>query len=268
MGTFFEIRDLNFSYSNKKLFNNFKLTIKKGKFISIIGSNNTGKTTLVKILCAIIPTNDLCSLEGIRLNKESVLEYITKIGIVFNELNNQFLFSKVKDELAFPLSNLGYSESKINKLIEKMGTFFEIKDILNKKICHLDVSTKKKLLIVLALIHSPSLLILDDAFMYMTDEDQTFMLQKLKELNTSGLTILNVTSKLDTIYDSDMVHVLKNGKINHSKTVKEILEDEELLRNNCFEVPFVIDLSSKLKKDEVIDKIYFNLNDLVGALWK
>lgn len=268
MPSILKINDLNCKLNDNIFFNNFNLDIKEGEYISIIGPNKSGKTLLTKILCAIIPTDDVCTLDGISLNKENVLEYITKIGVVTNDINNPFILGKVKDELAYPLINLGFPEHKINKKILKISEEFDIQDLLNKKISNLTLSERAKLLIALALIHEPKVLILDDIFYNMNIEDQKVVLTKLKELNKDGLTIINITSKLDTIYDSSKVYVLNNFQIVSEGSVLEILENDTYLNKIGLSIPFIIDLSLKLKFYGLIDKIYFDLVNLEDELWK
>ncbi len=243
----------------KNLFQNFNLEIEKKNFVTILGSNGSGKTILTKIISGIIPTEDICILDNISLNKHTVLTYMTKLGIVTNEFNQEFLFKKVKDELAYPLLNLGYPEHKINKKIKYASDFFQIEDLLNKSVSTLTLSKRKMLLIIIAIIHEPSLLILDDAFQEMDLSDKEFILEKLSILKKRGLTILNFTSNLETISVSDKLYMLDNFKL------KEIDSNIDDLRLN---VPFVLELSSKLKDKGVIDKLYFNIEELVGDLWK
>lgn len=268
MPSILKINNLNYELNDEIFFKNFNLDIEEGEYISIIAPNKSGKTMLTKILCAIIPTVDVCALDGISLNKENVLEYITKIGVVTNDITNPFLFNKVKDELAYPLVNLGFPEHKINKKILKTSEYFDIQDLLNKKISSLTLSEKSKLLIVVALIHEPKVLILDDIFYNMNIKDQKFILDKLKELNKEGLTIINITSKLDTIYDSSKIYVLNNFQIEKEGSVLEILENDTYLNKIGLSLPFIIDLSIKLKFYGLIDKIYFDLVNLEDDLWK
>ena len=82
------INKLNYKIGDKKTFNDFNFDIDYNSFISIIAPNQSGKTLLTKLLCAIIPTFDMCYLDGISLNKENVLYYIKKIGIVTNDFGN------------------------------------------------------------------------------------------------------------------------------------------------------------------------------------
>lgn len=268
MPSILSISKLTYSLEDKIFFKDFCLEIEKGKITSIIAPNKSGKTMLTKILCAIFPTDNVCILDGISLNKNNVLEYITKIGVVTNDFNYPFLFKKVKEELAYPLLNLGYKEHKINKRINKMTKFFEMDSLINKNIDSLTESEKRKLYILVSLIHEPKFLVLDDAFLKFDHEEQELLLKKLKELNKEGLTILNITSKLDTIYESDKVYVLNHFQIEKEGSVLEILKQDSYLKEIGLSIPFVVDLSLKLKFYNLLDRIYFHLEDLEEDLWK
>ena len=268
MSSILFINNLNYSINDKIIFNKLNLEIEKGSWTSIIAPNKSGKTLLTKIICAIIPTYDICNLDSISLNKENVLEYITKVGIASNDFNQSFLFKKVRDELIYPLKNLGYGRLKINKIIYKTSQFFKIDNLLNKDIDDLTISEKSKLNIIISLIHNPKLLVLDDAFNDMNSVDQTFMLEKLKELNNQGLSILNITSRLDTIYFSNKVLVMNNFKIEKIGNVDEIFNNDNYLRKIGLKIPFIVDLSLKLKFYNLIDKIYYNIDSLEDNLWK
>ena len=229
MSSFFSIKNLTYEKDNKTYFKDFNLHIEKSKFVSILGTNKSGKSLLTNIISAIIPINDLS------LNSKNVLEYLSKIGVVTNNFNQDFLCKKVKDELSYPLENLGLPEHKINKRITEVCKFFEIEDLLNKNTSDLTLSEKKKLLIIMGLIHNPDILILDDAFYGLTKDAEEFMLLKLQELVNGGLTVLN---------------------------------NDTFLRKIGIEIPIVVDISIKLKFYGLISKIYFDINELEGALWK
>ncbi len=255
---YFSIKNLNY-----KNFENFNFEINQGDFVSIIAPNHSGKTMLTKIILGIYPTSDICILDKTKLNEKEVLNYIKKIGVATNEFNQEFLFKKVKDELAYPLLNLGYPEHKINKQITKISKYFKIEKILNKDINTLNSSTKKKLLIILALIHDPKLLILDSILDELNKNDLEFMLNKLEGLNKQKLTIINFTNNLETISKSNTLYTLDNFKLDN---IKEL--DYNTLKEKGIIIPFPVELSMKLKYFKKLDKIYFNLDELKGALWK
>ena len=143
MAILLQINKLNYQINDDKIFN-ISLDVQKGDYISIIAPNKSGKTILTKLICAIIPTDNKFQIDGIILNKENVLDYLEKIGLVSNELNI-FLTKKVKDELTLPLKNLGYNEFKINKRLNKIVEFFEIEDILSEDPNLLDINNLKLL---------------------------------------------------------------------------------------------------------------------------
>lgn len=267
MTTILQINKLNYQIDETKKFTNLNLDIKKGDFVSIIAPNRSGKTTLTKLLCAIIPTTNVIQIENIILNKKNVLKYIEQIGVVSNFLN-VFLTKKVKDELILSLKNLGYNEYKINKRLTKMASFFEIENILNKNIKALSKNEINKLKIIISLMHEPKILILDDAFNNLDKDTLLFMLKKLKELNQEGLTIVNITSNLNTIYNSNLIYLLNDYKISLIGNLEETFSMDNYLKKIGLELPFIIDLSIKLKFYDLIDKIYYDLDSLEDNLWK
>lgn len=264
--TILKINNLNYSRDDTIIFSNLNLNVFKKDYISIIGLNKSGKTTLTKLLCAIIPTDNIFSINDISLNKQTVLDYIEHIGVVSNSLNI-FLTKKVKDELILPLKNLGYNELKINYYLNKIVKFFEIEDMLTKNITSLTNIEKAKLQIIIALIHEPSILILDDAFTELDNKTTEFMLNKLKILNEKGLTIINITTDLSTIYNSNDIYLLNDTKLEKLGNVTDTFEQDNYLRSLGFEIPFVVDLAIKLKFYGLLDKIYYDLNLLEDNLW-
>ena len=262
--TILKIDSLNYSRDDTIIFSNINLNVFKKDYISIIGLNKSGKTTLTKLLCAIIPTDNIFSINDISLNKQTVLDYIEHIGV--NSLNI-FLTKKVKDELILPLKNLGYNDLKINKTINNLTTFFEIDHLLTKNIDELTKDEATYLQIIIALVHDPEILILDDAISSLPLQLKEKILLKLKQLNKQGLTIINITSDLETIYDSNKIFLLNNKSIEELGDVEQVFQEDNYLRKLGFNIPFIIDLSIKLKFYGLLDKIYYNLEALEENLW-
>ena len=267
MSELFTINNLNYKTNERVFFKDFSLKVKNGEYVSIISPNKGGKTLLLKLISAIIPTNNIFKIDNFFLNKSNIDNYLLRIGIVSNDLNS-FVNKKVKDELILSLINLGYNDYKINKKLTKISEFFEITNLLNKNINTLDKNTKAKLKIIISLMHEPKLLVLDDAFNDMDQNTKTFMLKKLNILNQDNLTILNITSKIDTIYDSTKIYVLNNFCLEKVGDFQKIINDDTYLRKIGLDIPFVIDLSIKLKFYNLIDNIYFDLEELEEKLWK
>lgn len=254
------IKNLNYG-----VFKDFDLIIKNNKFVSIIGSNNSGKTTLFKLISCIIPTTNVIRCCGIDLNRKNVNNYIRQLGLVFPVKANVFLHDTVFDELSYPLKNLGYSKDYINRSISRILNLFKL-DIKDKKINDLTKREKQLLLFCLALIHNPKVLIIDDVFNYMNKADAEkiiSILKGIKKLNT----IINLSTNLEYANESDYIYILNDGKIKIEGSYQDIVKESSLLIKLGIELPFVIKLSSKLKEEGVTQKDYAELEELVNDVW-
>ena len=264
MNSIMEIRNLNYLD-----FNNFYLYIKENSFTSIVGSIKTGKTTLVKIMSSIIETNNVCICNGEFLNTNNTFNYLRNIGVVFGVTNNSFIYKTVLDELKYSLINLGYSKNDINKKIIDILNEFNLSSIYNKSIDDLDISIKQVLLFIIALLHEPRVLLVDDAFLLMNENDKKMLFNYLVKLkNDNKLTIIYFSSKLDDVIKSDYLYLLENFCIKKGGIPLEILGDDQLFYQSGLEIPFMIDLSIKLKMYGLIDNIYLNMEELVDKIWK
>lgn len=254
------IRNLNYNQ-----FSNFDLDINEKGFISIIGSNNSGKTTLFKIISGIIPTTNVLTCFGIDLNRQNVNRYIRQIGLVFPVNKTCFLHDNVFDEFAYPLRNLGYSENYIKRQISKILKLFAL-DISDKKISSLSLREKQLLIFVLALIHNPKLLLIDDAFNYLNEKDNEKVISILKK--QKKLLVINFTSNLRNGDVSDYLYVIDKGNIVLEGKYYNILDETKKLIKLGFEIPFVINLSNKLRASGLSKKDYYKLEDLVNDVWQ
>ena len=112
-----KIENLNFSYSENVIFNDLSFSIEENSINAIIGTNSSGKTTLIKILCGILFSNNNIKLDNIKLNKKNIKEYSKKIGVC---LFDNFLFDDVISELVFSLENLNFSNREIDERLKEV----------------------------------------------------------------------------------------------------------------------------------------------------
>lgn len=253
------INDLNY-----QVFKDFDLAINDYKMVSIIGSNNSGKSTLFKVISGVIPTTSVVRCLGIDLNRQNVNKYIKQLGIVYPLQEYAFLFDTVYDELSYPLKNLGYSKIYVNRQINKVLNLFSL-DIKDKKINELTVEEKQLLIFCLALIHNPKVLLIDDVFSYMNETDSKKIITILKGIKK--IAIINFSSNLDNYKENDYIYVLDNGKIKLEGKYQNVLKEDNILKKIGLEIPFTINLSNKLKEVGIINSDYDNLEELVNEVW-
>ena len=139
-----KIENLNFSYSNRVIFDDLSFSLKEKTVNSVLGTNSSGKTTLIKLLSGILVCNKSIQLDNLDLTKKKFKEYSKLIGVCFY---NNFLFEDVISELVFSLENLNHSQKDIKNRMEEVSSFFKIKKLLNKKINQLTELEKVKVAI-------------------------------------------------------------------------------------------------------------------------
>ncbi len=263
----FSINKLNFKY-DKPIIKDITFKVKIPSLISVIGPNNSGKTTFIKCLAGVLPTEDVISIDDISLSKKTIRKYSRNIGVIFSLDNNQFLFERVIDEVTFPLCNLNYSKKQINAQLTKISKILFLKDIMNKKISDLNTFEKVKVLIAVSIIHEPKVLLLDDILVELSNEDKEKILLMLKriirELNI--IVIMTSSSLTDSIY-SDAILVIDEGLVRYSGRLGDILEHDNALTRMGIEIPVMMDMSLKLKFYNLLDKVILNEEEMVDTLW-
>jgi len=246
-------------------YHNFNLKINSEKFVSIIGSNMSGKTTLFKLITGIIPTYDVVICNEISLNPRDVNKYIRQLGVVMPIKSESFLFETVNEEMRYPLENLGYSNLYIERRINKVLNLFSL-DIKDKKISELDCYEKQILLFCISLLHKPKVLLIDDVFSFINKDLSIKIISVLKKIK--NLTVINFSSNLNYLNYSDYVYVIDDGNIILEGLPDDILKEDAILKKIGIEIPFVVNLSNKLKDMNLSNKNYDNLEVLVNEVWK
>lgn len=260
------VRIKNLNYLD---FHEFNLDIEENSYTTIVGPNKSGKTTLLKIVSGIIKTSDVCECNGVILNKNNVFNYVKNIGVVFGVNKNSFMYQTVKEELMYPLINLGYPKIIIERKIKKLLNELKLESLYNKKISSLNNSMKQILLFVISLLHSPKVLLIDDSFLLLNDIHKKLIFNYLMGLkNKNTLTIVHFTSDLKDVVNSDYLYLLEDFNIKVGGKPLELLCDDQIFYQSNLEVPFMIDLSTKLKMYGLIDNLYLDMEELVDKIWK
>lgn len=255
--------------SYKKILENVTFDVEKGQFISISGSNNCGKTTLIKILSGLISTHDMVYFDNKDIFAINKTKLFSEIGIVLINDKFNFLFDNVKDEIMFVLNNLKMSEEERNDQYNFIVKLLDLTKYQKINPNNLSRGEKAFVLLALALVHNPKILFLDDASNMMNKTERKKFLEILHFFNSEfGITIVMSTSKLDETLDTDYLYLLDAGKIVLSGTPVAILKDDNIINKLGLSIPFMIDLSVKLMDYELLNDICLNMEGMVDTLWK
>ena len=247
------INNLNY----KNIFKNLDLEINDKEFITIIGSSASGKTTLVNFLSKKIESDNVT----IDYKKE-------EISVVFDDIDSNFIYDTVIENLVFPLENLNYSKEEIDHKLNKIIKYLKIEELLNSNINTLSGGEKELIVIAAALITEPKLLILDEPFIMLDNIQKEKIFKLLKKINRElKTTIIYLTNDTESIIYGKTIGVITNKQITKGN-LKDILKNEKLFKNAKQKLPFMADLSLKLKYYDLIDDIILDESKMVDVLWK
>src|SRR3989339_2258868 len=259
-----KVSDLSFSYNQEdKALKKINLSVEKGSWVSILGHNGSGKSTLSKCLVGLLaPTSGEIFIDGQQLDEKNLPHIRKKIGIVFQNPDNQFVGVTVKHDIAFGLENQCLPHDEMMERINHYAKLVGMEDFLNKEPHHLSGGQKQRVAIAGALAMEQDILILDEATSMLDPEGTREIVELIKYLNkTLNKTIITITHDLSFAGLRDRLIVLKDGEVILEGTPRDVFKHEELLKSSHLELPFGLALYNDLAKDPKTDP------KLLEALW-
>ena len=252
-----EINNLDY----KQLFQECSFSIPKNKITTLSGSNNCGKTTLLRLLSTdLIPLYNKIFLNNRDITEYSKKEYDLNVQVVF-PLNSSFIGKTILDDLC--LKKEPIDMTKIEFLLKEFN--------LNKdkEISKINIKEKIKLQIIESILKAKTLILIDELDLYFDQEELTKIIKLLhkccKKYDLSFLiTLINLENALDT----DKLIILHQKKVILEGTPLEVLEKDNWINKAGLQIPFMIDLSVKLRDYDLIDTIELKKETLVNELWK
>lgn len=244
-----EIRNLNFAYlSGKSVLENINLEIEEGEVVSIIGQNGVGKSSLLRLMTGLTkPTSGEVLVDGIKSqDKKQAKEIRRKIGIVFQNPENQILFSKVYEEVEFALKNLELPDRKkrIYEALQKV----EMEGFMEQDTYELSLGQKQRLNLASVLAVKPKYILLDEPTTMIDSNGKEKIYQIIRNLKKEGFTIVFVTNHMEEIILSDRILVLENRNIKTVFPKEDIFEKISLLEESHIKIPEILQIIAELKQ--------------------
>ncbi|MEG1458471.1 MAG: ABC transporter ATP-binding protein [Acetivibrio sp.] len=236
-----KIEKVSFLYSGEEeeVLKEISFDIKKGEILGIIGENDSGKSTLCKILVGLIPhyiTGELSgkiTIEGKDLSNLSMGELSRKIGLVFQNPFNQLTYttSTVRDELAFGLGNIGMPRDEMLERVNEMAKLMRISDILDRNPLYLSGGQVQRVALGSCLIMNPDIVVLDECCSQLDPLGSEEIFRIINDLKTRGMTLIIVDHDMERIARvSDRILVLNKGELVKLDQVKKIFGNQSLRR--------------------------------------
>jgi energy-coupling factor transport system ATP-binding protein len=273
MNEIIELRNVTFSYSEedaRPALDNVSLTIQKGEWIAIIGPNGSGKSTLAKTINGLIEANSgEVIIEGIPLNAETVWDVRKKIGMVFQNPDNQFVGSTVQDDVAFGLENVGIPREEMVKRVADAVAAVNMADFMDKEPARLSGGQKQRVAIAGIVALSPDIIILDEATTMLDPEGRHEVIETIQEIKgKENLTVISITHDIDEAAKANRIFVMEAGQLKRIGTPEEIFSLGKEIIDIGLDIPFPEKLKYQLKRQGLeVPEEYLTEEGMVSWLW-
>ena len=222
-----KIQGLNKAYGRNKIFQNLDLIINYGEICALIGINGSGKTTLLKILSTLIkPDSGSLSISGFTASKEG--EDIRKlIGLV---THNHLLYNQLTGYENLKFVGKLYGLQHIDEKIKELSSLLKLDKVLDKRIGYLSHGLQKRISIARALIHNPSLLLLDEPESNLDHLSKTVLFEMIKTFKESGKTILIATHNIENIVNiADRILLVSKNNISVDQPINTPIDSQQTI---------------------------------------
>lgn len=257
---FIEVKNLSFSYPGEDgktvpVLKNLSLSIEKGSYVAILGHNGSGKSTLAKLLNMILtPSEGQVLIDGVdtadaELNEEEIIAIRRKIGMVFQNPDNQLVATVVEEDIAFGAENLGVKPELIRKRVDEALETVGMTAYARHSPHQLSGGQKQRIAIAGIIAMLPSCIVFDESTAMLDPMGRREVVATMEKLNREqGITVLNITHNMDEAARADRVIVIDEGTVRYDGTPAQVFSQVEGLRAVGLDVPQVTELFYELRR--------------------
>lgn len=274
-----EFQNVDFSYGIEDgeelvdVIKNLNLNIEKGSFVAVLGHNGSGKSTIAKLTNGILfPQSGKVLVDGKEVkDDESIYDVRKKVGMVFQNPDNQIVASIVEEDVAFGVENLGIPPQECRKRVDEALKTVGMYELREKAPHKLSGGQKQRVAVAGIIAMKPECIVLDEPTAMLDPSGRKEVMQTIKKLNREeGITIVLITHYMDEAVQADRVIVVDNGEIKMDGTPKEVFSHVEEIKALGLDVPQATELiyrcslksgSTVLNADECVD---FIMSELEG----
>ena len=245
-----QVENVSFSYDKKiPVIKNVSLSIEEGEYVAIVGHNGSGKSTLAKLFNGLIKADEgKIQVDGFSpADKKSVFEVRKRVGVVFQNPDNQLVASIVEDDVAFGPENLGVPRKEIGERIDFALSAVGMEKFRRSSPTRLSGGQKQRIAIAGVLALKPKILVLDESTAMLDPQGRKEVLEVVKKINREQkVTVITITHYMDEVLNADRVIVLNDGEIALQGTPKEIFSQKEKIKEMGLELPLAATIAEKL----------------------
>lgn len=240
-----------------KVLEDFNLTIEKGSFVAVLGHNGSGKSTVAKLINGILfPEKGRVLVDNQQTaDDDSIFDIRKKVGMVFQNPDNQIVASIVEEDVAFGVENLGYSPEECRKRVDEALKTVGMYDLRERAPHKLSGGQKQRVAVAGIIAMKPMCIVLDEPTAMLDPSGRKEVMDTVKMLNKQdGITIVLITHYMDEAVQADRVVVIDDGKIKADGTPRNVFKDVDKMKSMGLDVPQATELvyNLNLKSENTI----------------
>ncbi len=246
-----KIENVSFKYknSNTKILDKLNFEVNNGEIVAIIGENGSGKSTIGKLISGIIKLKEgKIFIDEFDISENYKLIQ-NRIGIVFQNPENQIIFNNIYDELSFSLKGLDKLEieNRINESLNQVDMY----EFKNSDLYTLSLGQKQRIMIAEVLAKNPKYIILDEPTTMIDSKGKEKIYKIISNLKKDGYTIILITNLADEILLADKILILNNGKIAEEIKKENLINSSQILSRYNIKEPTLLNIFTKLKENGI-----------------
>ena len=267
-----ELKNVSFRYDKtveEYQIDTVSFHVKQGEWLSIVGHNGSGKSTVVRLIDGLLEAESgEIYVDGKQLTRETIWDIRSKIGIVFQNPDNQFVGATVEDDVAFGLENQGIPREEMLQRVEKAIKQVGMLEFKDREPSRLSGGQKQRVAIAGIIALRPTIIILDEATSMLDPEGREDLMAVMRELQKKfQLTIISITHDLTEIALSDRTLVFQKGKLESSMTPRELFSRNDL-NEIGLDKPFSKQVQESLSSHFPLKQDYLTESELLDQLWE
>lgn len=271
MNKILEVENLTFKYEEDQeapTLDGVSFAVQAGEWVSIIGQNGSGKSTTARAIDGLLENvSGNIKIDGQILSSENVWALRQKIGMVFQNPDNQFVGATVEDDVAFGMENQGIPREEMILRVDQALKQVNMPEFKGKEPARLSGGQKQRVAIAGIIALRPEIIILDEATSMLDPTGRAEIMRVIREIKAEyNLTVLSITHDLDEATLSDRVLVMRAGKIIKSAKPEELFGSGEDMINIGLDMPFTSNLAEDLRADFNLPEKYLNEEELADLL--
>lgn len=272
MSNIIELKQVTFYYhpnQEKPTLNQVSFHVKQGEWLSIIGHNGSGKSTTVRLIDGLLEADsgDIF-VDGELLTEENVWDIRHKIGMVFQNPDNQFVGATVEDDVAFGLENKGIAHQDMKERVNQALQLVGMQDFKDREPSRLSGGQKQRVAIAGAVAMRPKIIILDEATSMLDPKGRLELIRTIQSIREDyQITVISITHDLDEVALSDRVLVMKDGQVESASTPEQLFARGGDLLQLGLDIPFTASVVQILTEEGYpIEASYLTEKELENQL--